>query len=359
MDNVFIVRPFGKKRPVIKKDKNGNPEIVFVDFDKVEELLIDPAIYASGLKGGTTLKIFETGEIKEDMFSLLLTADIVIADITIHNANVFYELGIRHALRCKTTVLIKGSGFDDTPFDILGYKYIDYSTDNPENSVQSLIKFLKASPAADKKDSPVFNMLPKLQEQATENFLAIPPEFTDEVIIASASKQIGKLSLLAHEAGFFPWKISAYKFIGEELFKLKALEAGRTIWENVKTKNAYDYQANDRLATIYQRLAEAEININPSEASVLLMKSDLAVESLLAHFPELEISKKAEVYALKGRNAKTKWMNTWENSSDKDMEADALQSIFLESAYKNYETGFFTDLNHFYSAIMRWDYLLQ
>ena len=37
-----------------------------------------------------------------DMFQLLLTADLVVADISIHNANVFYELGMRHALREST-----------------------------------------------------------------------------------------------------------------------------------------------------------------------------------------------------------------------------------------------------------------
>jgi hypothetical protein len=33
------------------------------------------------------------------MFSLIIQADLVVCDITAHNANVFYELGIRHALR--------------------------------------------------------------------------------------------------------------------------------------------------------------------------------------------------------------------------------------------------------------------
>src|SRR4051794_40255582 len=123
MESVFIVRPFGNKKQVIKKAKEGNLGIVFFDFDKVETDLIIPAMKAADLEGGTTQRIFESGEIKEDMFSQLLLADIVIADITIHNANVFYELGIRHALRGKTTVLIKCPGFDETPFDIIGYKY--------------------------------------------------------------------------------------------------------------------------------------------------------------------------------------------------------------------------------------------
>jgi hypothetical protein len=53
--------------------------------------------------------VIDAGNIRSDMFALILEADIVICDITVHNANVFYELGIRHALRKKHTVLIKGA----------------------------------------------------------------------------------------------------------------------------------------------------------------------------------------------------------------------------------------------------------
>src|SRR5687768_9164732 len=96
----FIVRPFGKRK-VNQKDSNGNLNTVEFDFDKVQEKLIDPAFVQAGLSGGTTGKIFEAGSIHEDMFTQLLMADLVIADVSIHNANVFYELGIRHALRDK------------------------------------------------------------------------------------------------------------------------------------------------------------------------------------------------------------------------------------------------------------------
>src|SRR5919112_966517 len=126
---VFIVRPFGTKK-VLKK----SGEQVDFNFEKVHTDLIDPALNALDLEGGTTGKIFEPGDIREDMFSLLLLADIVIADISIHNANVFYELGIRHALRDKKTILLKCPGFNETPFDILGYRYITYDKDEPSKA---------------------------------------------------------------------------------------------------------------------------------------------------------------------------------------------------------------------------------
>ena len=96
MTQVFIVRPFGTKQGV--------------NFDEVEQQLIAPALAGVGLKGSTTTEIVEAGNIREDMFRLLVTADIVVADLSIHNANVFYELGIR---RARTSSVCNGD--DSSP----------------------------------------------------------------------------------------------------------------------------------------------------------------------------------------------------------------------------------------------------
>src|SRR5688572_6768844 len=119
--NVFIVRPFGTK--------NG------VDFDRVEKDLIRPAMGQAGLTGGTTGEFIQQGNIRTDMFEQLLIADLVIADISIHNANVFYELGIRHAFRDKRTFLIKAKGDksreNEVPFDLKTDRYLAYDARNP------------------------------------------------------------------------------------------------------------------------------------------------------------------------------------------------------------------------------------
>ena len=51
------------------------------------------------------------------MFQRLLAADLVVADLSVHNANVFYELGIRHALRQQKTFIVRAST-DTFPFDL-------------------------------------------------------------------------------------------------------------------------------------------------------------------------------------------------------------------------------------------------
>jgi hypothetical protein len=106
--HVFIVRPFGVKSGV--------------DFERVEKELIRPALAQLNLTGGTTGEFIEQGNIRTDMFEQLLIADLVIADISIHNANAFYDFGIRHAFRDKRTFLIKSKG-DEVPFDLKTDRY--------------------------------------------------------------------------------------------------------------------------------------------------------------------------------------------------------------------------------------------
>jgi hypothetical protein len=350
MTKVFIVRPFGN-RSVLKKDKaTENVTTVKFDFDKVEEELIRPAMQQLNLSGGTTGEVFEAGDIREDMFSDLLLADIVIADISIYNANVFYELGIRHALRDKRTILIKCSGFDDTPFDIIGFRYISYDKDKPSEALSSFVKSIDETMKADRKDSPVFNVLPELEMQDPEKYLALPKDFIEEVTIAAGTKLAGRLSLLAFESESFSWQFPALRLIGEALFKIKAFANAKLIWEKISNYKPGDAQASDRLATIYQRLAEPEMKMNPDEGIALLVKSDLAIEALINN-NGLSSYERAEAYSLKARNAKTRWINSWSELTGNERNKKALQSLYLESALTNYEKGFNEDLNHFYSGI--------
>jgi hypothetical protein len=89
----FIVRPFGTPR----RDRFRRPS-------KRGYSAGDSRSQAAVLEGGTTPPIFEQGNIREDMFRELVATDLVIADLSIHYANVFYELGIRHGLRPNASV---------------------------------------------------------------------------------------------------------------------------------------------------------------------------------------------------------------------------------------------------------------
>src|ERR1700754_2247262 len=158
MPKVFIVRPFGSSRMVLKEEGDSYVKVSF-NFDRVETDLIRPAMRQLKLSGGTTGEVFAAGSIREDMFSSLLLEDLVIADISIHNANVYYELGIRHALRPRTTILIRARG-DDVPFDLQTDRYLEYAPDDPGGSREKLADAIRQSRVADNPDSPVFLLLP-------------------------------------------------------------------------------------------------------------------------------------------------------------------------------------------------------
>lgn len=122
--NAFIIRPFLAKdvllpgrEDLVDGARVRVSKLMKVDFDAVHKKLIAPALDRLHIAANTTEVVVEAGNIREDMFHLLMMADLVIADMTIHNPNVFYELGIRHAFRDKFTFLIRSEGNDD-PFDL-------------------------------------------------------------------------------------------------------------------------------------------------------------------------------------------------------------------------------------------------
>src|SRR5678816_2913349 len=96
----FVLMPFGKKAD----PTGGDP----IDFDQVYRRAVKPAIEAAGMAPIRADEERTGGIIHKAMFERLLVCDFAIADLTCANANVFYELGVRHAVRPATTVVIFG-----------------------------------------------------------------------------------------------------------------------------------------------------------------------------------------------------------------------------------------------------------
>ena len=153
--SAFIVRPFGCKpfaypakmatqvkqlldaqasvsagagasgaRPVlIERDPETPEDQVLVNFDAIEQVLVKPALEEARIKGDTTGAVIEAGNIREDMFNRLITADLVVCDVSLHNPNVFYELGLRQAFRdvpfeLEEAARIDGAGLGRILFNV-------------------------------------------------------------------------------------------------------------------------------------------------------------------------------------------------------------------------------------------------
>ena len=267
MARAFVIRPFGTKKDSAGKD---------IDFERVQRELIGPALQATAFSGSTTGEIVEPGNIREDMFSLILEADLVICDITIHNANVFYELGIRHALRKKHTILIKGvPAADSPPFDLLTDRYLPYKLDNPGAARQQLIETIVAARQSDREtDSPIFKMLPTHVEADPATVQVVPLDFGEEVDRARAAQSKGWLRLLARDVIGQRFQWPGLHLVAAAQWHLKDYEGARESFEAIRETDADNVAANLALANIYERLSQ--------QKPELLTSSDHAIERVLA-----------------------------------------------------------------------------
>jgi hypothetical protein len=332
MASAFVVRPFG-----VRTIKDGKGVESKIDFNEIHAKLIGPAMEQAGISGSTTEVIARAGNIRVDMFQMLALADIVIADISIHNANVFYELGARHGLRNSGTFLIRSAG-DEVPFDLKTDRYLAYDAGDPAASVAALAEGLKATLRERKVDSPIFGLLPELKPPAIRHLMPVPEDFHEELLRAKEGKRAGYLMLLGREAGDFPWGAEGVRLVGRALFDLKSWPWARESWERVREILRRDLEADLKLGTVYQRLGD-------------MARSDIAIDRALAH-PDLAARETAEARSLKGSNIKQRWLDTWGAlATTGERQIKALETSSLRDAFDSYFDGFQADLNHYYSGI--------
>jgi hypothetical protein len=156
----FVVMGFGVKTDFATGRK--------LDLDKSYRLLIKPVVEEQGLLCIRADEIRHAGSIDIRMYQELLTADVVVADLSTANPNALYELGIRHAFRPRTTVVISENKLP-YPFDlnhimINAYTHLGDSIDYDEvmRFRKLLGETLRSVLEEPKTDSPVYTFLSRL-----------------------------------------------------------------------------------------------------------------------------------------------------------------------------------------------------
>src|SRR5438105_13493265 len=91
----FILMPFGRK---------PSPAGAMIDFDRIYAELIAPAVQNADLEPLRADEETAGGIIHKPMFERLILCPYAVADLTLANANVFYDLGVRHAFRLWSTL---------------------------------------------------------------------------------------------------------------------------------------------------------------------------------------------------------------------------------------------------------------
>jgi tetratricopeptide (TPR) repeat protein len=326
----FVLMPFG-----IKPDASG----VKVDFDAVYQELIKPAIEQAELEPIRADEEQTGGIIHTAMFERLILCEYAVADLTTANANVFYELGVRHAVRPWTTVLLFAEGAR-LPFDVAPLRAMPYRLStagkpaNVESARSALVKRLEIArtPA---KDSPLFELMKDLK----------PPEiahiktdvFRERVQYSAAMKD--RLAA-ARKQG-----VEAVRAVEKDLGPIQDAEAGVVIDLFLSYRAVKAWQ--DMIALVKEMSVPLAETVMVQEQLGLALnragRGDEA-ERVLTKLIEKQ-GPSSETYGILGRVYKDRWESA-EKSGNK-----YLARGLLEKAIDAYLRGFEADWRDAYPGV--------
>ena len=341
--HAFVVMPFG-----IKKGGDGS----IYNFNEIYKTLIKPALEEAGFEPFRADEENTSGDILTDMFQELLLADLCLCDLSIDNANVYYELGIRHAFRKRGVVHIQ-AGRAYMPFDIFNVRTLPYhitteGVPDPafiKSDIQAIARMAKVTWASDRDavHSPIFNLLTGLKEPERKalrtplatGFWREYNEWKDKVTIAQRQKRIGDILLLTEE-------------IQNPLIKEEAIgEAGKALADMGRHELAltqYRKGLDVNSGNLIFRREEA-FNLNRiGRVDEAIVK----IENLLTDYPN-----DSDAISYLGRTYKEMWTNSWRKISDKNKRMKyAFDSYhWLIKAADIYLKGFHIDLNNHYPGV--------
>ena len=163
MGSCFVIMGFGEKT-----DFQSNPQRV-LNLNRTYEDIIKPVVKEAGHICVRADEIIHSTVIDKPMYDNLLSADLVIADLSTANVNAVYELGVRHALRPQRTIVLAENNFS-FPFDLNHLSILKYEHLGKEigfTEVMRVREKLKEKITAlmdrPEPDSPVFLFIPSLQ----------------------------------------------------------------------------------------------------------------------------------------------------------------------------------------------------
>ncbi|SET52575.1 protein of unknown function [Nitrosomonas marina] len=325
----FVLMPFGTK----PRESGAS-----IDFDAVYSQLIMPAIEAADMESLRADEEMVGGLIHKPMYERLILCEYAVADLTTANANVFYELGLRHAVRPSSTVLIFAEGGGQLPFDVAPLRAIPYglNPDGKPNKPQKDLLVLserlcKARQATT--DSPVYQLVegfPDIQRLKTD-------VFRERVAYSTQVKQ--------HLAQARKQGIKAIEAIETELEPIADAEAGMVV----------DLFLSYRAVKAWQNMIDLVQKMSPPLASTVMIQEQLGLalnraergdeaEMVLLDLIERR-GPSSETYGILGRVYKDRW-ETAKNSGSK------LQALgFLQKAIDAYLKGFETDWRDAYPGV--------
>jgi tetratricopeptide (TPR) repeat protein len=326
----FVIMPFGNK----------TADGTVIDFDAVYKELLAPAITAAGLAPHRADADRRGGSIHVDMFQDLLLAEFVVADLTIDNPNVWYEIGVRHALRAGGAVLTYASR-DRLPFDIAGQRMQRYTLkegkldpDLVEAERTALTEAIEATLGAwrGRRASPVYQQLPSLREPDwktlkvgdVNEFWQGLETWQSRVNVALQKQRPGDILVLAEETPNSVLEFEALRTAARALLKLNRPRYALSVIQQACQLDPDDVEA---------RQIEA----------IALGRDKRYAEAREALRRLAEVRKDGETLGLLARTWKDEWAQIWNGHPQRKLDALASArdtSGTLQSAASAYADAF-------------------
>lgn len=335
---VFVVMPFGKKP--------NKTHSYIIDFDEIYNSTILPALNSVN----DIVSIREDAElfggiIHRTMYEKLVCTDIVLADLSNENPNVFYELGIRHAARPYSNILICNKDiehripFDISPLRIVFYQLVEgkllpkeqqYLSEQIKKRLQML---LKETPVT---DSPLYELIPefpnidKTKTQLFREYFEKCSALYRQIESSSTATDLKQLE--QHIENLPGAKEDLINILRLFIEKLRSLEEFSEIVNLIEKYREQKCIQNEffgqQYALALNRIGQVEKAVNE-------------IQRVMRTYGE-----SPESYGILGRIYKDKYTQT-------------SQIGYLDKAIESYEKGFNLDIRDFYPGVNLATLLLQ
>lgn len=364
----FVVMPFGKKevpRDLLKEPKvevtagvPASQDILKVDFDALYEKLLGPALRVAGCEPFRATDEKGGGDIRKDMFFELVTADLVLADISILNANVFYELGVRHAVGPRGVISVHG-GWAARPFDVAPDRTFNYDgtlfiagrprdaawEERLREAVAALGKTLRGALAEDEEtvSSPVYSLVEGLKPMdwsgistaRAHYFQSLSEEWRQRVKVARKERHPGDILTLA---GDMPTRLHRQQLLWQcarALVELHRFEAARGVLDDLLEMDRDNFEAKAFRALVDHRTGRTANAEETLDALVSAKPGDGEAQGML------------------GRVYKDLWRVAWKALPTVEArQAAAMENaVIAVKAIASYERALRQDLGNYYNGI--------
>jgi tetratricopeptide (TPR) repeat protein len=356
---VFVVMPYGIK-PIGRTDNAGKAggSNRKVDFDAVYHELIAQALRGAGYEPFRADEEPAAGSILMDMHFELVTSEFVLADISITNANVFYELGIRHGVTPRGTIALH-AGWQNRPFDVFPERTFHYDgslfqvpplktqdrTSRLTLELKRLTDVLKKAFASDGRtvSSPVYAALPGLREVNWETietarvkyFRGALDHSRERIEVARRLSRPGDILTLSQEA---PTRYHERKYkleLARGFIDLGQFQFARRILDELVAAAPDDLPVNTQLCFVLNRLGDVRL-------------AQARVENVLKRH-----TGDPDAQGAFGRIQKDLWRARWRDEPDeRKRRSKALRyQALAEAATRCYAHAFLRNPGEYYTGI--------